>query len=152
MPRFATVLLALLAFAAADEACFGGECPADSEEAAMLQHQHVQARDNCHYYDGFNFDANHPPDPSIAVCEWQYGDRFDKQKGATCDQSAPLTQGFLCNLVDGTRGKTNLQGYIDAPNGRGLGPTYLACNRDNSCIGWGIYGPNCHSCQEAIPR
>merc|ERR1719382_900578 len=39
MPRFATMLLALLTLAVAEEACLDGECPAQSEEAALLQHQ-----------------------------------------------------------------------------------------------------------------
>jgi len=101
-------------------------------EDAKLQHQHLQARDDCPYSDGFNI--------KDLVCLWQY--QNDYAGSASC--SGSISEGWKCDLFPGAPGdgSVNLQGYVDSVHGQGSG--YCAKNPSGDpCVGWGIYGPGC---------
>merc|ERR1711933_243559 len=85
-------------------------------EDAKLQHQHLQASDDCPYSDGLNI--------KDLVCLWQYGN--DYAGSASC--SGSISEGWKCDLYPGAPGdgSVNLQGYVDSVHGQGSG--YCAKN------------------------
>jgi len=103
----------------------------NTTEDAKLQHQHLQAMDDCPYSDGFNIED---------VCLWQYAN--DYAGSVSC--SGSISEGWKCDLFPGAPGdgSVNLQGYVDSVHGQGSG--YCAKNPSGDpCVGWGIYGPGC---------
>ena len=108
-------------------------------EDAKLQHQHLQASDDCHYVDGFNI--------KDSVCAWQYQQNY--KGSASCGGS--ISEGWKCDLYDydfGGDGSVDLQGYVaNAKDQYGVnlyGQGYCAKNPSrDACVGWGIWGPRC---------